>query len=502
MERTGKTPYFLNTLLTSSLSSLSPLSGTGKDSAKSVLNILIVSRHWAVFWASTSIVVVTWGLVPVQAGLFAPATVTKTTNATFTLSTEFIPADKQGEVITTRYAHSVHGILWLNETLPPYMSLDYVIAPFQVNEADEPKKLETWTAQTQLYSVDISCEVPKLDLEHGNFTTSFGCYMGLGPNGSAYDRLGENVIGKNEWLNDQTIYDYKEFGANYVGYPTTDYSSYYLEGQCPEGVNHAFMIAFARSRKTLEDPPQKATRLFCQPFYYVQEVNATVDGRTRRPLKVNTNRPKIELPANIWNATLFEYSMNGGSQNLQPRGDMPTQTWPNQLESLSKMQISLANTAEIIPNMVGFAIGASNHTLSELIDPEILRTSFEKAYRIVLARSMVEILDQTFSSMKETPGQISIVTEAITMVPLFVYIVQGLLGFISICAILLLYISNKRRWAIHSDPATISSVMSLVADNTGLLQNFSLLNCLTAGVFEKSLKEKNFSLVYDEHRNT
>jgi len=88
-------------------------------------------RHWAVSWGSLCTVFVTWGLVPLQVGLFTTESITRTSPTIFANSVGFIPASKQPKSIAGRYIHSAHGIIWLNETLPPFMTRDYVLAPFK-----------------------------------------------------------------------------------------------------------------------------------------------------------------------------------------------------------------------------------------------------------------------------------------------------------------------------------------------------------------------------------
>jgi hypothetical protein len=63
-------------------------------------------RHWPVFWASLAVVLVTWGLVPTQAGIFSVQSVTRTTNITLSVSTASMPFDDQAMGMTARYAQS------------------------------------------------------------------------------------------------------------------------------------------------------------------------------------------------------------------------------------------------------------------------------------------------------------------------------------------------------------------------------------------------------------
>lgn len=136
------------------------------------------------------------------------------------------------------------------------------------------------------------------------------------------------------------------------------------------------------------------------------------------------------------------------------------------------------------------------------MEPQVLRQAYEATYRIIFARSMVEILDQDYSASENSDGSIEYRVTAIVVVPVFAHIVQGLLGFVSLCSIALLVISIQRKWSLHSDPATIASVMSLVADNSSLLEDFSNFDRLSVDEIAQRLQDKKFQLEYDERGNT
>jgi len=59
-----------------------------------------------VFWASLAVVLVTWGLVPTQAGIFTVRSVTRTANMAFAVSTSSMPFEEQAMGLTMRYAQS------------------------------------------------------------------------------------------------------------------------------------------------------------------------------------------------------------------------------------------------------------------------------------------------------------------------------------------------------------------------------------------------------------
>jgi hypothetical protein len=90
------------------------------------------------------------------------------------------------------------------------------------------------------------------------------------------------------------------------------------------------LAMFAENRKSAEDPPNNATRLFCEPFYYQQEVVATVSAKTRAPINITSKGEKQVLPVEKWNSTFFENQMNEGSLNTRNRGALPLSTRPDQ----------------------------------------------------------------------------------------------------------------------------------------------------------------------------
>jgi hypothetical protein len=258
---------------------------------------------------------------------------------------------------------------------------------------------------------------------------------------------------------------------------------------------------FVENRKSAEDPPNNVTRLFCDPFYYQQEVVATVSAKTRAPIKIISRGEKQVLPVEKWNSTFFEDQMNAGSLNTQNRGALPLSTWPDQLETISTYPISLTTGGSVMTSMAGYVIGAAGRPLEELVDPEALKDAYQSAYRIIFARSMTEILDQDFRSTESISGHMDYLQGAVTLVPVFTYIVQGFLGFVSICSMILLVISWRRNWILSSDPATIASVQSLVAENTALLEDLGKLERLHPFDFEQSLKTKKFRLESNGHHN-
>jgi hypothetical protein len=205
-------------------------------------------RHWPVFWASLAVVIVTWGLVPTQAGIFNIRTITRTTNTTFAVSTSSMPFDKQATGLTYRFAESTYGIVSLNETLPPYMARNYTLAPFKPRENQSNLVGQgTYTAPTTMYTLDLYCEDASHKADNSSnrptYTSNGGCkFNDTGLTGN--DTVGD---GSKSFENSAI----KRYNAMYIGFHNAGLADFYLSPNCPKSENTTFFAAFSKSKVSL-----------------------------------------------------------------------------------------------------------------------------------------------------------------------------------------------------------------------------------------------------------
>jgi hypothetical protein len=107
----------------------------------------------------------------------------------------------------------------------------------------------------------------------------------------------------------------------------------------------------------------------------------------------------------------------------------------------------------------------------------------------------VDVLGNNTS--RKTQGEQRVKTEAIVLEPVFVYIVGGFLGVVSIATIALLALTLTMKRNLKFNPSTIASVMAIVADNAPLLLDLQDLDCCTTEDMEKVLGSKRYKLVSD-----
>jgi hypothetical protein len=106
-------------------------------------------KHWSVLTAALAGVVVLWTLTPLQAGIFATEKRVVTTTVPFLTSTSYQPASNQSEP-SALYAQHAYNIAWLNEKLPPYSTVDFVLDAFAPATSQAMHDDEVWNGTTKL----------------------------------------------------------------------------------------------------------------------------------------------------------------------------------------------------------------------------------------------------------------------------------------------------------------------------------------------------------------
>ena len=399
-----------------------------------------------------------FGIVPLQAGIFSVKQIIQTYPETFAISNKFLPSSMQGSGLGLRYAQSAYGILELNETLPSFMSQNYTLAPFtaKVSRASSGE-FDTWTADTTLYSVDMQCKVVDTFIQAGcekgcrefpttYFNASAACSVAL-------PDFVNNTIGKpfriRAGVSDGKV-RYRTFSTVYAGY--------YKQHPFPNNVNTTLenspckgtvIAAFIRNKSKDTDPANNITAIACQPSYYGQNVEATVDAATKKPLALNIPGPKQPLSELMFNSSLFEGTVASAirrSNNIDRSDSLPGTNLPVYRKASNDPELSPAAVSVNVQHshMVAMAMAMSEHQTADFLDPLVLEQAYASAYKLLFARAMVDILATDFSDhVDERDGQRSVRMETLLLEPVFTYLVECLLGLVSISAIALLYMSIR-----------------------------------------------------------
>ncbi|TIA74142.1 hypothetical protein D6C76_06406 [Aureobasidium pullulans] len=435
-------------------------------------------RHWPVFSASLAVVLIFWGLTPLQSSIFATRMTNKTLQVPAISSKSHLSLQDQKTTLTGLYAQSVYNIAWLNESLPPFMSRQGMLAPFSLENPDGViESGETWTATTLYYSVDIDCEVPTWNASY--IQSSWGC--------SASNTLG---------LFEQNIKE-GQYNTMYTGYWYEESMDSYLNGRCPLVANQTFLVRYlAGNSKDQDEEPQRQyvnTTLWCRPTYYQQQVNATVSPPQMNVVDIVPVGSKQPLPGNLINITDLEWSMSQGYELNINRGSFPTSSWPDPHERVH------TNFPEVywtyyLPFMASLALGAYQRPTAEYLDAETLKDSYQAAFRLLLARKLADILSTDFNDTDAVLATRHYQTQAVIMVPAFVYVVQGFLATTTIIALLIFSIPSWKKTNLVREPATIASLMALTSEDPFIIQKMSEKDGSTSEELEQLYEKMPFVL--------
>jgi hypothetical protein len=151
-----------------------------------------------------------------------------------------MPVDQQATKLTMRYIQSAYGIASLNETLPPYMTRNYTLAPFEAPIDQESVPGEgTYTGPTIMYALDLACT------ESSNRTDSYD----TSKSGCSAAAIDMNVTRDDSTNGFNNIMKIKKYVAMHIGYYGGGNADYYLEGAtCPLTANVSFYAAFGRTK--------------------------------------------------------------------------------------------------------------------------------------------------------------------------------------------------------------------------------------------------------------
>lgn len=445
-------------------------------------------KHWSVLVGSVAMILILWGVTPTQAGIFAVRTIRIREDVFGSHSTTYTPLNEQ--IQSAIYAQSVYNIAWLNETLPPFMTKEYVLSPLApATQATSYANNITFTGTTNMYSIDVTCEEAILWSDPGTGAFQYNSSAGCDFEAPAF---------RTEGVNDTS----KPYDTMYVGYQDQNgFADYYLSINCNESFLHTFFIRWSKSSDAyilsgnetsyIEPNQVNETSLFCKPQYYQQKVNATISWPSKAVQSVQLVGKKLPLPVDMFNSSSFEWAMSSGQlQDDTARGDFPTIGFPDQQSQLVNTQLNL----DYLPPMAPFAIATYQKPFEQYLDAETLRISYQSAYRLLFARQLADILKDGLDNSTAELGQRTFVTQAVVVVPAFAYATTGLLVAVLFLTVALAFQIPRRPNNLQNDPSTIGAVMDLIANDSETLKHFVSLDIASSNTIDTTLKKSKFLL--------
>ncbi|KAH0287074.1 hypothetical protein KCU62_g6191, partial [Aureobasidium sp. EXF-3399] len=278
---------------------------------------------------------------------------------------------------------------------------------------------------TPLQSIDLQCE-----RDNGSLSSSNGCHYSA-----------QNMALPPKIKDD-------EYYSLYVGYWYEESMDSYLLGSCPDDANQTLLVRWSRGQQRqanlalneIATVPKEEATLWCTSSYYQQDVEATVSVPAMGVLEIVPTGPKTALPMDFFNVTDFEWGLSQGSDKNANRGTYPDVGigggWPSPYDRLCHEFPKLVwdPQSAYLSNMATFALGTYQRPMAEYLDAEVLKDSYQAAYRLLFARRLSNVLHPALNISTTVLGSRRYSTQTIIMVPAFVYVVETMIAFTATAA--------------------------------------------------------------------
>ncbi|KFY97127.1 hypothetical protein V498_02230 [Pseudogymnoascus sp. VKM F-4517 (FW-2822)] len=440
-------------------------------------------RHWAVFITGSTMMLVTWAIVPFQSAIFSTGTVTRTREVLMATTGSFMPLENQKVSLNSQFLNTAYGVSWLEQETPPYTTKEYALQPFSPISGDGTNSgNDTWSSSTLAYYTNLTCTPATMKPGRAQtwiFDDGNGC--------ATYEISFPSATSA-------------KFLVMYIPYFDDPHSDWALQNEnCNIEHSHNFLAVWGQSQN-IENTTSKTfgniSAQFCRPTYYVRPVTAVVNATTRAVINIDyESSPDMDTPLleTEFNITNFEYMIGIGTSQYhfgRPlAADLPDISIVQQLPRLLPLNISWP-----FPNMVGFGVAASSRQIEDLADPSKMHNAFESAHKLLFSTAVAAMITSKEPTASERIGFVIDQPGSIIFVRSFSIVVEVFLAVVGILTCVLWLVYQQRQTNMTQDPASISDIMRLVCNTKEPLRGFYDSGTLTTQLLGERLRGHRYRL--------
>jgi hypothetical protein len=430
-----------------------------------------------------AMMVIFWIITPLQGAIFSSETISVVGTTAVILSNGLPSVDIQNQKLDTGFVNSAYSFTWLGQPLPSYTTKDFALRPFSIADSDEVSPGELWQASTDLYQTDLECWPAVVNQsEHVYYTLSDG-------RGCVFTHLALPEAGPNQFWSFLS-----------VGFYESARSNYFLQSECPDASPHENLLIWADGSGANDSAIQISggfSAMFCDSKYYKTSVNATISANDKSVIGTSPISNRVELSETEFNTTNFEVFLRRGASTPTTASDFTDLLVPDAESRLAGTGIVLPTTLES-----AFALGLSNQSLAEFKNTTAMVAAIQVARRLLFSLAVNELMNSTLSTTaKPQEGAVSRTLGAIVVSKPIAIVVEVALGIVLIITGIIWGFSLNRILNLTSDPASISSIMEILATSPKALALFSRFQHLDAKDQISRLGDTRFRLVLDKQRN-
>ena len=404
-------------------------------------------------------IVIFWGLSPLQSAIFNTSTVDEVRVGMGNLHGGLSDITEGAAGLNLSFVHKAYDVVWLNQSLPSFTTLDAVYIPFSTtDESILVGSNRTFTAKTLMLSTSIQC-APASVYDSSSPEPDSSQRSGSPKNYTFDGHFGCTVNMSAPFCSDGD----DSYCFSYLGYQTDLGTSL----NCPVNTSNLYLATMAAPKL------EYITAEFCQPSYWIQTVDLTVRESDMAVVSTKPLAAPSKLSYDDFNATEFQAIIWTGRLGLS-LGDM----WEmltsngnlldNQNQLYMDWRLSTLGMNLKGSFMAGFAVGITRLDSAEAYMERLsLISSLQKAHSLLFSIAVNSILSSIHN--ESTPVAVTAIGSiyAISVVRPLTIAIEILLGCSVVGILLLLWISAKRTSCLIKDPASITAVASMLelADN-------------------------------------
>ncbi|OLN84955.1 hypothetical protein CCHL11_04053 [Colletotrichum chlorophyti] len=441
---------------------------------------LTQDRHWAVFYGGTVMVIIFWLITPLQSAILGTGSVKARIPASVSTLSTTLPASEQPEIMDQSILNEGYALTYLNQSLPPFTTLEYTILPFTAQSKVAESSTTNWTGTSTKYWTQLECWSGEISQNGPSTKKTYDFGNGRGCNASEIDVYGS--------LNDS-----RPFKMLYIGYQNSAWADYWLaRSTCPKSAaGHQFLSVWSRYNATLKRI--KMASVFCETNYFKQQVNATVSSIGQVPIEnsVVPTGPRERLAVTEFNYTAFEHLLGAGvsSVELDVKREYPFGLLLEHYQQMSDLGINWPMSP-----MAGFAIASQNKPpLDAFRNETLMGEAYNATHKMLFSLALRRVLRNT-TSEGTIQGSVDFALYGIVVSRLFSAIVEALLVLVGIFTILLWWHNYRAASRLTMDPASLGSLISLCQNSTVLLDRFAGKGCMSEEDLKLAFKHQRFKL--------
>lgn len=426
-----------------------------------------------------------WAITPLQSAIFGTQSVTLTEQVSMVDGAQLANLSQQLDAMDSSILNDAYAITWLGQPYPEFTTAQHAFLPLQpVNERESFLPGETWTTTATALSTDLDCWpaivmpaiVNEIELTDTYiFDNGQGCSASLGLFSAARNTYNDSN---------------PDYLVLYVGYYMEAHLDWYLQSpDCDLSASHQFLAITGR-RPLLSDVVN-VTGLFCEPRYMKQNVSVTISAQDRRPIEssiVALDDPQL-LSETEFNATAFAYLLGTGVSPKEMRRDYPRDRVPDQYPALIETDLAWP-----ITNLVGFAIGDMNYSLSDLGNSTALHEVFSNAHKKIFSAAFPSFLETIERSASTKAGSIQYVLYGTVVSRPIALTLEVLLILVGALVGAILALSTRTHSNLRKNPTNIGSLLEIFRESDSLLKNFASKDRYDDAGLHKSSHQDRYAL--------